>query len=45
MGFTSASEIHAQRESIIQITTGSRELDKILEGWTHNHKYFVYVWV
>ncbi|MCI07644.1 DNA repair protein RAD51 1-like [Trifolium medium] len=32
MGFTSASELHAQRESIIQITTGSRELDKILEG-------------
>ncbi|KAJ1418766.1 Rad51/DMC1/RadA [Sesbania bispinosa] len=32
MGFTSASELHAQREAIIQITTGSRELDKILEG-------------
>lgn len=34
MGFTSASELHAQREAIIQITTGSRELDKILEGQT-----------
>ncbi|KAG4970283.1 hypothetical protein JHK85_036704 [Glycine max] len=32
MGFTSASELHAQRDAIIQITTGSRELDKILEG-------------
>lgn len=45
MGFTSASELHAQRESIIQITTGSRELDKILEGQTLNHKYFVYAWI
>ncbi|XP_058727494.1 DNA repair protein RAD51 homolog [Vicia villosa] len=32
MGFTSASELHAQRVSIIEITTGSRGLDKILEG-------------
>ncbi|KAF9616129.1 hypothetical protein IFM89_028595 [Coptis chinensis] len=32
LGFTSASEIHAQRLELIQITTGSRELDKILEG-------------
>ncbi|KAI4335147.1 hypothetical protein L6164_013820 [Bauhinia variegata] len=32
LGFTSASQIHAQRLEIIQITTGSRELDKILEG-------------
>lgn len=32
MGFTSASELHAQRDALIQITTGSRELDKILEG-------------
>ncbi|KAL4276999.1 hypothetical protein AHAS_Ahas20G0263300 [Arachis hypogaea] len=34
MGFTSASQLHAQRMEIIQITTGSRELDKILEGET-----------
>ncbi|KAF9616156.1 hypothetical protein IFM89_028622 [Coptis chinensis] len=32
LGFTSASEIHAQRLELIQITTGSGELDKILEG-------------
>lgn len=32
LGFTSASELHAQRADLIQITTGSRELDKILEG-------------
>ncbi|KAF5182525.1 Dna repair protein rad51-like protein [Thalictrum thalictroides] len=32
LGFTSASQIHAQRLEIIQITSGSRELDKILEG-------------
>lgn len=38
MGFTSASELHAQREAIIQITTGSRELDKVLEGQSHYHK-------
>lgn len=32
MGFTSAGQLHAQREEIILITTGSRELDKVLEG-------------
>ncbi|RZC81441.1 hypothetical protein C5167_044003 [Papaver somniferum] len=31
-GFTSASQLHAQRQEIIQITSGSRELDKVLEG-------------
>jgi len=32
MGFTTASEFHAQRADIIKITTGSQELDKLLEG-------------
>ncbi|XP_068663858.1 DNA repair protein RAD51 homolog isoform X2 [Aristolochia californica] len=32
LGFTSASQLHAQRLELIQITSGSRELDKILEG-------------
>lgn len=32
LGFTSATQLHAQRLEIIQITSGSRELDKILEG-------------
>ncbi|KAK8950933.1 hypothetical protein KSP39_PZI003221 [Platanthera zijinensis] len=32
LGFTSASQLHAQRLEIIQITSGSKELDKILEG-------------
>uniref|UniRef100_A0A8R7U881 Rad51-like C-terminal domain-containing protein n=1 Tax=Triticum urartu TaxID=4572 RepID=A0A8R7U881_TRIUA len=32
LGFTSASQLHAQRLEIIQVTTGSRELDKILDG-------------
>ncbi|KAH9292047.1 hypothetical protein KI387_010074 [Taxus chinensis] len=32
MGFTSASQLHAQRLEIIQISSGSRDLDKILEG-------------
>eukprot|EP01091_Cochliopodium_minus_P016021 TRINITY_DN5871_c0_g1_i1.p1 TRINITY_DN5871_c0_g1~~TRINITY_DN5871_c0_g1_i1.p1 ORF type:complete len:342 (-),score=89.98 TRINITY_DN5871_c0_g1_i1:91-1116(-) len=32
MGFTTAGEAHKIREDIIQITTGSKELDKLLEG-------------
>lgn len=32
MGFTTATEIHAKRAEIIQLTTGSRELDKLLGG-------------
>lgn len=32
LGFTSAGQLHAQRLEILQITSGSRELDKILEG-------------
>jgi DNA repair protein RAD51 len=32
MGFTSATELHRQRQDIIQVTTGSKELDKLLEG-------------
>nr|XP_043622649.1 DNA repair protein RAD51 homolog [Erigeron canadensis] len=32
LGFTSAGQIHAQRQEIIQISSGSKELDKILDG-------------
>ncbi|KAL9266351.1 DNA repair protein RAD51-like protein [Drosera capensis] len=32
LGFTSARDLHEQRTEIIQITSGSRELDKVLEG-------------
>ncbi|GBG89492.1 hypothetical protein CBR_g49283 [Chara braunii] len=32
MGFTSATQLHEQRAEIIQITSGSKDLDKILEG-------------
>ncbi|KAG6411611.1 hypothetical protein SASPL_129694 [Salvia splendens] len=32
LGFTSATQLHAQRLEIIQITSGSKELDRILEG-------------
>ncbi|XP_030415344.1 DNA repair protein RAD51 homolog 1 isoform X2 [Gopherus flavomarginatus] len=32
MGFTTATEFHQQRSEIIQITTGSKELDKLLQG-------------
>jgi len=32
MGFTTASEFHLKRSEIIQLTTGSKELDKLLQG-------------
>ncbi|KAD3068414.1 hypothetical protein E3N88_36294 [Mikania micrantha] len=32
LGFTSAGQLHEQRQEIIQISSGSRELDKILDG-------------
>jgi DNA repair protein RAD51 len=32
MGFTTASDIHLKRSEIIQLTTGSKELDKLLQG-------------
>jgi len=32
MGFTTATELHRQRQDIISITTGSKELDKLLGG-------------
>ncbi|XP_023327714.1 DNA repair protein RAD51 homolog A [Eurytemora carolleeae] len=31
-GFTTATEMHLKRSQMIQITTGSRELDKLLNG-------------
>lgn len=32
MGFTTATEFHQRRADIIQLSTGSNELDKILQG-------------
>lgn len=32
MGFQSASSIQSQRENIIQLSTGSKSLDKLLDG-------------
>ena len=32
MGFTTATEFHQRRSEIIQVTTGSKELDKLLQG-------------
>eukprot|EP00731_Ephydatia_muelleri_P028046 Em0019g919a len=32
MGFTTATEFHQKRSEIIQLTTGSKELDKLLGG-------------
>lgn len=32
MGFMTAKDFNIQREDIIQISTGSKELDKILDG-------------
>merc|ERR1712001_776357 len=31
-GFTTATEMHLRRSQIIQVTTGSKELDKLLKG-------------
>ncbi len=31
-GFTTATEFHQKRSEIIQLTTGSKELDKLLQG-------------
>lgn len=36
MGFTTATEFHQRRAEIIQISTGSKELDKLLQGATLN---------
>ena len=32
MGFTTATEFHQRRSEMIQLTTGSKELDKLLGG-------------
>ena len=32
MGFTTATELHKTRAEIIMLTTGSKELDKLLGG-------------
>ena len=32
MGFTTATEFHQKRSEIIQLTTGSAELDRLLGG-------------
>jgi DNA repair protein RAD51 len=32
MGFTTATELHRQRQDIIHVSTGSKELNKLLEG-------------
>ncbi len=32
MGFTTATDFHQRRSGMIQITTGSGELDKVLGG-------------
>ena len=32
MGFTSAYDVHQKRNDVIQLTTGSKELDQLLDG-------------
>lgn len=32
LGFYRASEMHASRQSMLRITTGSKQLDELLEG-------------
>lgn len=33
MGFTTATEFHQRRSELVMITTGSKELDKLMQGW------------
>lgn len=44
LGFTSATQLHAQRLEIIQITSGSRELDKVLEGQSFTNGYEILIY-
>lgn len=32
MGFTTATEFHMRRSELVMITTGSKELDKLMQG-------------
>ena len=32
MGFSTAAHIHSKRADLVQLTTGSKELDKLLQG-------------
>lgn len=36
MGFTTAREYHIAREDIVQVSTGSQALDKLLDGASRN---------
>lgn len=42
MGFTTATEFHAKRAELIKITTGSKELDKLLNGWSLIYNLYIY---
>lgn len=42
MGFTTATELHQRRLELVQITTGSKELDTLLNG-THNMSWLSHV--
>jgi hypothetical protein len=44
LGFTTATQLHAQRLEIIQITSGSRELDKVLEGQSFTNGYEILIY-
>jgi hypothetical protein len=45
LGFTSATQLHAQRLEIIQITSESRELDKVLEGQSFTNGYEILIYL
>ena len=32
MGFTTATEFHTRRKELLMVTTGSKELDKLMQG-------------
>ena len=46
MGFTTATEFHQRRSELIQITTGSKELDKLLQGvGSEKHPLINYIYI
>jgi hypothetical protein len=45
LGFTSATQLHAQRLKIIQITSRSRGVDKVLEGQSFTNGYEILIYL
>lgn len=43
MGFTTATEFHQRRSELVMITTGSKELDKLMQGWFETFVKSLYI--